>query len=260
MSGRATARSEELTVGTLNVWGRWADWPRRLETLRAAYPSPGPDVLMLQEVRDDAAGDQAAEIAAALGYSDRITVEGHRGDDGGEGLAILSRRPLEGAHAEHLPASDPVRRVLVARVAIADEMVTLVCGHTVAVPEAARRAQVAALLCRTDVPLILGADLNEPPDALRADIAEAGLRDCLPPDAPPTWPMCKVTFGAAWENQLRRAPHFSLRRRRLDYLLCRGVVPLDARVDELSADGRYASDHALVWARFRLPDVARRGA
>ncbi len=30
MSGR-----DELVVGTLNLWGRWADWPARLEALTA---------------------------------------------------------------------------------------------------------------------------------------------------------------------------------------------------------------------------------
>jgi endonuclease/exonuclease/phosphatase family metal-dependent hydrolase len=244
---------QELTVGTLNLWGRWAEWPKRLETLRRTYPSPGPDVLMLQEVRHDAFGDQAEEVAAALGYDHCITVEGHRADDGSEGLAMLSRRALVGAHAEPLPASDPARRVLVARVDLTDETVTLVCGHTVAVPEVARRAQVSALLFgRPDDPLALGADLNETPEVLSADIEEAGLRDCLSVDGPPTWPMCKATFGAAWENQLRRAPHFSLRRRRLDYLLCRGMIPVAAEVDELGANGDHASDHALVWARFRV--------
>lgn len=239
-----------LTVGTLNIWGRWADWSRRLDTLVRTYPSPGPDVLMLQEVRHDALGDQAEEIARALAYPHWVTVEGHRPDDGAEGLAMLSRFALDDAHAEPLPASDPARRMMVAHVALEGATVALVCAHTVAVPEQARRSQIAALLRRRDERVILGADLNDTPDALAGSIAAAGFQDALRDDLTPTWPMCRMTFGRAWESQLLRAPSFSLQPRRLDYLLSRGVVALSAQVDQLQAGERYASDHALVWGHF----------
>ena len=101
-----------LTVGTLNLWGRWADWPGRLAALEAAWPEPGPDVLLLQEVRCDGLGDQADEVADALGYPERVSVEGHRTDDGREGIAIVSRVPLLDAHDELLPTSEPARRIL----------------------------------------------------------------------------------------------------------------------------------------------------
>jgi hypothetical protein len=71
---------------------------------------------MLHEVRHDRGSDQGEEIAHALGYPHCVTVEGHRGDDGAEGLAVLARVGLDGAHAEALPPpSDPPRRVLVAQ-------------------------------------------------------------------------------------------------------------------------------------------------
>lgn len=247
-----SAPSGALTVGTLNIWGRWANWPSRLETLARTYPSPGPDVLMLQEVRDDALGDQAEEIARALAYPHWETVEGHRADDGAEGLAMLSRFRLDNAHTEPLPASDPHRRVLVAHVLLGAATVSLVCGHTVAVPDDARRDQIEALLARRDDRLILGADLNDTPHALAESIAAAGLHDSLAGDLTPTWPMCRMTFGSAWESQLLRAPHFSLAPRRLDYLLSRGVVALSAQVDQLHDGERHASDHALLWGRFRI--------
>ena len=237
-----------LSVGTLNVWGRWADWPARLAALRESWPVPGPDVLLLQEVRTDAAGDQAAEIADALGYPERTWVEGHRAGDGAaEGLAIVSRRPLRRTHDELLPASDPCRRVLVAEV----DGITVVCGHTVAVPEDVRRAQVEALVDRPGEPLILGADLNDVPKAVAPLLAAADLRDALDGNPAPTWPMSDVTFREAWALEIGRAPEFSLERRRLDYLLSRGLRVLDAGVVELEAlDGRHASDHALVWATY----------
>jgi endonuclease/exonuclease/phosphatase family metal-dependent hydrolase len=243
-----------LEVATFNVWGRWAGWPERADVLRRTWPSPGPDVVLLQEVRHDADGDQAAEIAELLGYPVQVTVEGHRADDGGEGLAVLSRVPLHDIHHEPLPTSDPPRRVLVARVRIGDTLVTLLGGHTVAVPEEVRVEQVRALLCREDSPAILAADLNDTPDAIAPLLDGAGLVDVLGDDEVATWPMCELTFGDAWRDRIGRVPHFSLHRRRLDYLLCRGVGVVDAGVHELrDGEGRYASDHALVWARFRAP-------
>jgi endonuclease/exonuclease/phosphatase family metal-dependent hydrolase len=245
---------DELTVATLNVWGRWADWPVRREALRTCFPARRPDVLLLQEVRHDDHGDQAAEIAALLGYEHHVTVEGHRNDDGGEGLALLGRHPLEGVHAETLPASEPARRSLVAQVACTRGPVTVVCGHTVAVPAEVRRIQVRALLGRReDGPVVLGADLNETPEAVAPALEETGWRDALDGDAAPTWPMNPRTFGTAWESVIGRAPEFSLERRRLDYLLSRGLDVLAAGVEELACDGGpHASDHALVWARYAI--------
>ncbi len=243
--------ARELAVGTLNLWGRWADWPARVEALRAAFPSPGPDVLLLQEVRHDALGDQASEVAAALGYDTCVTVEGHRADDGSEGLAVLSRVPLADVHDEAMPVSDPARRVLVATVTCAGRPVTVVCAHTVAVPETVRREQVRALLARSGSPLVVGADLNDTPDAVGPLLAEAGLRDALDGAQVATWPMNELTFGEAWRTVIGHAPQFSLEPRRLDYLLSRGLDVVDAGVDELQADGGpHASDHAMVWARY----------
>ena len=77
--------------------------------------------------------------------------------------------------------------------------------------------------------------------------------DALDGDPVATWPMNEQTFGTAWRSVLGHAPQFSLERRRLDYLLSRGLEVLEAGVDELQADGGpHASDHALVWARYGL--------
>lgn len=238
-----------LTVGTLNLWGRWADWPGRLAALEASWPAPGPDVLLLQEVRCDGLGDQADEVADALGYEHRVSVEGHRTDDGREGIAVISRVPLLDHTTELLPTSEPARRLLLVRVEVDGEPVTLACGHTVAVPEDVRAEQVRALLARGEDPLVLGADLNDVPAKVGPLIDAAGLQDALGRDEVVTWPMCTQTFGEAWRSQIGRAPHFSLEQRRLDYLLTRGMEVLDAGVEPLRADdGTYASDHALVWA------------
>jgi endonuclease/exonuclease/phosphatase family metal-dependent hydrolase len=249
LAARSGTLPRVLSVGTLNVWGRWADWPDRLDVLRETWPHPGPDVLMLQEVICDGHGDQAEEIAAAVGYPEWFSIEGHRVEDAREGVAILSRRPLLDAREEELPVSDPSRRVLLAEVEVDGTAVTVACGHTVASPEHIRLEQVHALLARNEDPLVLGADLNDVPAVVGPLIDAARLDDALGRDEVPTWPMCRQTFGEAWRSQIGRAPHFSLEQRRLDYLLTRGMEVLSSGVEPLRADdGVFASDHALVWA------------
>ena len=247
-----------LSVGTLNVWGRWADWPARLAALREVWPHPGPDVLMLQEVAWDGFGDQASEIAAALGYPEFVTAEGHRTADGREGVAILSRRVLHNAREEELPpASDPARRVLIAETEVDTTTVSLVCGHTVAVPEETRLEQVHQLLARHEDPLVLGADLNETPSTVAPLLGAVGLADALGEDRTATWPTSRATFGAAWKSQIGRAPHFSLEPRRLDYVLARGLDVRAAKVHDLCTDGgTHASDHALVVGEFSVRPAA----
>ena len=90
-------------------------------------------------------------------------------------------------------------------------------------------------------------------DEALALLAEAGLHDALDGDPVATWPMNEITFGDAWRSVLGHTPQFSLERRRLDYLLSRGLEVQAAGVDELQCDGGpHASDHALVWARYGL--------
>jgi endonuclease/exonuclease/phosphatase family metal-dependent hydrolase len=240
-----------MVLGTLNVWGRWADWPARRMSLRAAWPDPGPDVILLQEVRADAHGHQAEEIAELLGYPFVFAVPVHEDEHGSEGLAILARRPLHRRRTEHMPTSMPARLVLLADVELGAIALTVACAHTVAVPDDVRAGQVDVLLTRAEAPLVLGADLNDTPDVIGPLARRAGLVDALEGDATPTWPLCHVTFGEAWRSQLGRAPHFSLAPRRLDYLLCRGVDVISAGVDPLGQ----ASDHALVWADVAAPRV-----
>ena len=245
-----------LSVGTLNVWGRWADWPERLEILRETWPHPGPDVLMLQEVICDGHGDQAEEIAAAVGYPEWFSIEGHRVEDAREGVAILSRRTLHDAREEELPVSEPARRVLLAEVDVDGAPVTVACGHTVASPESVRaRAGPRAARPRPGP-----ARPRRRPERDAGDGGPAAPRARAHRRArrrpAPTWPMCHLTFGAAWEAQLGRAPHFSLERRRLDYLLARGLHVEHAGIHDLRTDdGRHASDHALVTA-----ELVRRAA
>ena len=113
--------------------------------------------------------------------------------------------------------------------------------------------QVRALLARHGEPLVLGADLNDTPDAVAPLLRDAGLLDALDGDQVVTWPMNELTFGEAWRSMVGHAPQFSLEPRRLDYLLSRGLEVAEAGVEELQPDGGpHASDHAMVWARYTV--------
>lgn len=238
-----------MRVATLNLWGRFADWPARRDVLVAHWPDPPPDVVMLQEVVCDEHGDQAEELAEALGYDRVEQIEGHRHAGGREGLAMLARVPLEDVRAIDLPASQPDRRLLAATVDLG-RPVHLLCAHTVAVPDDVRMRQILAILHRQEEPVVIGADLNEVPAVIKPLLGD--LTDCLDGDPSPTWPMCPRTFGAAWEALQGRAPHFSLEPRRLDYLLARSLEVVDSGVHPLGdGNGQFASDHALVWASVR---------
>lgn len=255
MSGSPRRPPSVLHVASLNLWGRWADWRARCAVLVEHWPDPAPDVVMLQEVVCDSEGDQAEELGRALGYGHVEQAEGHRHGDGREGLAVLSRLPLHQPRAADLPASEPGRRVLMTMVETSDGPVHLACAHTVAVPDDIRMRQILEILRLREEPLVIGADLNETPAIITPLLRDPGLVDCLAAVEDPTWPMCAATFGAAWEALQGRAPHFSLTPRRLDYLLTRSMRPLAAGVHPLEdGRGRFASDHALVWATL-LPAV-----
>lgn len=240
-----------VRIATLNVWGRFHDWPARLEILERHWGAVDADVLLLQEACRDDAGDQAAEVAARLGYPHLESTEGHDFEGGSEGVAILSRHPLADVREEALPPSDPPRRALMASIAVGDATVTLVCGHTVAVPESVRGAQIAALLSRHERPVVIGGDLNATPDEVEVALERVELEDSLSRNGSPTWPLCEATFGDAWSRHFGQLPHFALHPKRIDYLLSRGlhVVRSEAVALGSHASG-FASDHAAVFADY----------
>jgi endonuclease/exonuclease/phosphatase family metal-dependent hydrolase len=249
----AMRREEVVRVATLNAWGRFAQWSARLQIMRRRWAAVDADVLLLQEVCADAHGDQAREVATYLRYPNVIWIEGHQVLGGSEGLAILSRFPLADVRVDDLPASEPPRRMLSAALTKGGTSIRVVCAHTVAVPEDARLRQVAAVLACRDERVIIGGDLNAPPEEILPLAAAAQLEDSLAGAPTPTWPVCDVTFGDSWTAEFGRAPHFSLHPRRLDYVLTRALRVANAGVEVLgdAAEG-YASDHAVVWADIEL--------
>jgi len=239
-----------LSVGTLNLWGVWADWPGRLTVLLRRLPAVAPDVLALQEVVVGAHVHQAETLAELLGYPHVCFLAGHEEPQGTEGLAVLSRHPLRPKEPLALPASVPRRRVLQADVVVGGGQVVRVrCAHTVGPPGAVQDAQVRALLRQPCCgPTVLLGDFNQELRQFAAPLASSPFTSAVPDSAPPSWPMSAHDFRRAWTANLGTPPHFSLAPRRLDHILVHRLEGVRAAVDRLADGGAFGSDHALVRA------------
>lgn len=95
MSRRETeeADGQPMRIMTWNLWWRFGPWRERQPVIAATLAAADADVIALQEVWSDGATDQAAELAAGLGY-DHVYADAMTLDGFGQGNAILSRRPI----------------------------------------------------------------------------------------------------------------------------------------------------------------------
>jgi endonuclease/exonuclease/phosphatase family metal-dependent hydrolase len=82
-----------LRVVTWNIWWRYGPWQQRRPAIAATLRQLDPDVIALQEVWDDGAGNLAAELAGELGYHHAFQ-SAERMDGIGFGNAVLSRWPI----------------------------------------------------------------------------------------------------------------------------------------------------------------------
>lgn len=246
-----------LRIATLNIWGRFADWPRRRSLLREELPPLEVDVYLLQEVVcGDGRGDQLREVADLLGYewTARVIAENRPHEVEDEGVAIVSRLPLHATAVWPLPPSHPPRHRLEASIESDGTTIRLMTLHAAVSPDEGRDEQIAALADLRADPLLLGSDLNAPPSLVRP-ILDASFADTLDWDDQPTWPVDANEFVDAWEAKLGTKPKGDPEPRRLDYLLCRGVRVVDSGTVAIGDGDRHASDHRLVWA-----DVVKRAS
>jgi endonuclease/exonuclease/phosphatase family metal-dependent hydrolase len=245
-----------LRVASLNLWGWFGSWQQRLKVIVDEWPAVNADVLLTQEVCHSADSDQLQQLASAVGY--RYTARAYAQDlgneHGREGVAVLSRFPLTEERVLRLPDSQPGRCLLLVSADISGHSVDIACAHTAFGPRSTQELHLDAL-CRlvADRPrLIVGGDLNSPPELVLPRLAAMGLRECLPRQRAATWPVHPQTFRRAWRAKTGAEPHFSLEPRRIDYVAARGVRQLDAGISVLGAPERPASDHAVIWADYEI--------
>lgn len=196
-----------ITVLSLNIWNYRADWPARRERIARVIREVAPDIVGLQEVRQDlrhARGvDQAAQLARRTGlrhvYAPAMRY--WRWPRIEEGLAILTPHPVL-SHATVPLRWDPADRV--------DPNRRIALRATLALPDARRLdcwvthlnqrppmrdASAIALrdaLRAAPASLLMGDFNADPSSTTIAIVRESGLRDMWPSaqldDRGPTYP------------------------------------------------------------------------
>src|SRR5262245_54715353 len=106
---------QHIKVANLNIWNKSGPWPERLAMIRDELHALAPDLVGLQEVMRlmgggaDVAGadtlenDQAAEVAAGLGYHAAYAAAQDYGRNLFMGNALLSRHPILESQRHVLP-------------------------------------------------------------------------------------------------------------------------------------------------------------
>ncbi|HEY1034321.1 MAG TPA: endonuclease/exonuclease/phosphatase family protein [Pseudoxanthomonas sp.] len=247
-----------LDVVTLNLWHDKQDWPHRQDMIVAELRTLAPDVIVLQEVLQDVAlPNQAQVLASRLGYDYRFFSVDAPSQARRYGNAILVRGKIEASREVKLVPLDDYRNAGWVRATVQGRPLNLYATHLHHTPEggAIRAEQVAGVLelieaTAGDVPSVLGGDFNT-----RSDTPELTA--------------LKATFAEAHAGQDTNSPahttlntHLGHPPERIDHVFVqRGAFRVvDARIilDQADAAGAWPSDHYGVWVRVMQSDVPRR--
>jgi len=231
------------TIVTLNLRCLIDEWDARLPIIADGLIATGADVIGLQEVCALTGGrDALEELVAALhsrGWDDLVAVRTttHRAwDMYEEGLAVMSRHPIEATRVAVLPMGALPRKVLVARVAVPDGHLVFATTHldhqsaTTRAAQATEAARAVSTFAAAGEQVVLVGDLNdEPGGGVTTALRAAGLVDAWaavhPGDAGPTFPASGPTI-------------------RIDYVWLDGATPMAIeRILQTSVSGVHASDH-----------------
>lgn len=260
---------------TWNLWWHFGPWELRQPLIVDAIRDTDPDVVCLQEVWSDETDDQAEILAAQLDMhvvrTDHVFYAGQS-----FGNAVMSRWPLERIDDLSLPRADGTashRRIVAARVATPFGPWPFASTHLDHRFDrsADRRAQICHVmeLARTwrgdpttDLPVIIGADLNAVPDTDEVRVATGrapGVDDIVFSDV---WELVGDGAGHTWLAECPYSGDSAWPNRRLDYLLVSWPRPKPVgnpmrawTVGHGAADDTWASDHLGVVAEFTPPAV-----
>ena len=270
-----------LRVVTWNVWWRFGPFRQRQQAIEHVLREVDADVICLQEVwATDAEGrevDQAAMLGDTLSmHVNRTTPTFYDGQAFGN--AVLSRWPAGLLADQPLPRADGTpghRQVVAATIDTPWGPLPVASTHLDHRFDASatRQRQVEVLLSLatdwrgdtgSDLPVILGADLNAVPDSdevrtltgRRAAIDGIVMSD--------VWEQCGAGSGNTWRRENPYLDDSAWPDRRLDYLLVSWPRPKpvgnpvrcwlagDGPVD-VDGEQVWPSDHAAVVADFVTP-------
>ncbi len=264
-----------MRVMTWNLWWHFGPWEARQPLILDTIRDAAPDIVCLQEVWSDEDDDQLDHLADQLEmYAVRTNPVFYNGQSFGN--AVMSRWPLERIADERLPRADGEashRRVVAAAVATPFGSWPIASTHLDHRFDrsADRRAQIRRVMelaiewrgdAATDLPVVLGADLNAVPDSDEVRMATGrspGVDGIVFSDV---WEQVGRDRGHTW---LRDNPYSAVSAwpdRRLDYLLVSWPRPkptgnpisawLTGRPAD--ADGIWPSDHLALVADLVTPD------
>jgi len=254
---RAFARTDTLTVVTLNLWHDQQNWPARRALIIEEMRGLKPDVIFLQEVLQHATlKNQAQDLAEELGY--RYVFSSVDADTSVKryGNAILSRFAMLTTDWKPLLPLNDYRTVAHLRMDMLGRPVDLFCTHLHHTDEGAaiRAEQIADLLVYVQkhrlkgAPLILGGDFNAAPSVSELAPVKKEFIDVF-----------AAKQGAASDTITTLNPAKGHKPRRIDYIFIprRGkpkMTPLSSErvFDVPSADGTWPSDHFGIVARIRI--------
>ncbi len=261
---------------TWNLWWHFGPWAQRQPAIEAVLRAVDPDVVLLQEVWSDESNDQAVDLGAALDLhvarTDPVFWNG-----ASFGNAVLSRWPLERIADEQLPnvnGEPGHRRVVAARVDTPFGLWPVASTH---LDFRADGSEVRQRQCRqlmelakqwrgdpeTDLPLVLGGDLNAVPDSDEVRMLTGrrpGVDDIVFSDA---WEQAGEGRGDTWRRDNPYSAESAWPNRRIDYLLvswprpkpvgnpAQAWIVADGPTEVEGAESIWASDHAAVVAELR---------
>lgn len=249
--GAGRDEAAPLDVVTLNLWHDRNDWPRRQAIIVDELRRLSPDVILLQEVLQDAAlPNQARTLAEALGYDWHFVSVDPPERTRRYGNAILTREAIAQRGARALPPADDYR--------IAGWVRTTVRGHALDVyvvhlnftdrsgaTRARQLRELADFVAATrGGATFIGGDFNTTATAAELSLLRDDYFDA---------------YAASHEGvDVETQEHATLNARfnppaRIDLIQARRDAfcrPEAHRIlDRPTADGTWASDHFGVWAR-----------
>jgi Metal-dependent hydrolase len=250
---RSAPAASTVDVVTLNLWHDKQDWPHRQDMIVAGLKALSPDVIVLQEVLQDAAlPNQAQVLASRLGYRYRFFSADASEQPRRYGNAILVKGAIEQSREVKLAPLDDYRNAGWVRTKVHGMPLNVYVTHLHYKPEggAIRAEQIAGVLALIDetagdAPSIIGGDFNTRSDTpelapLRARFLEAYSEAHAGVD---TNTPVHTTLNTHLGHPSIRIDHVFAQRKAFR------VVDADITLDQSDAKGAWPSDHYGVRVR-----------
>jgi endonuclease/exonuclease/phosphatase family metal-dependent hydrolase len=250
----------KLDVVTLNLWHDRSYWPRRQALIVDALRRLQPDIILLQEVLQDAGlPNQAGSLAAQLGYQWHFVSADPPERVRRYGNAILTRQAPLARGGRLLQPLDDYRVAGWVRIEVKGRPVHAYVAHLnfTDASGATRATQVRDLLSlveatRGDAPVVIAGDFNTAAGSPELAPLRVGYIDGYATanvgsgiDTPPL-AGAHVTLN----------PHYHAQPYRIDHVFaqCGAFDVLEAQriLDSPAADGLWPSDHFGIRVRLRL--------